>query len=655
MTAELGFLALLLALASALTQSASVFLGKRASARTRFPLAITAAQAQAAAALAAFAFLLMSFASSDFSVVTVVANSHSTKPIFYKIAATWGNHEGSMLLWALLLSLYGAFYASVQSAFSKESRIALGIMGLLSAGVFAFIAFASNPFLRVAPAPVDGRGLNPLLQDIGLIIHPPILYMGYVGMAVPFALALAGLVSGQINADWARRTKPWAMTAFGFLTLGIGLGSWWAYRELGWGGYWFWDPVENASLLPWLIGGAMVHSLMVLERRGGFANWTVILAITGFSLSLIGTFIVRSGLITSVHAFAVDPARGLAILFYLVIVIGGATLLFLLYRKPATQTVRFSPASREAMILINNLVMSTTAATILLGTLYPLLIDAFNGAPLSVGAPFYDATALPLFVVGMAAMGLVPLALWRKGSLMQALGRGRLALTLALIAATLTYVLHPHGILGPLAMGAAVFIAAGVGQYGYQRQRSTMRMQDISLIMGHLGLAIAAIGMVGTALFSSETTMVVRPGQIVELGHIKARFDGITQKRGANFIADRAKVDLLGKDGKVSHTLYPERRYYPASKMPTTEAAIYSTPLSDLHVTVSALTDKDGQKTRISGWALRLYLRPLIGWIWTGCALAGFGILLGALAAARALSRQRMQAKLSPTPEGAMT
>ena len=634
MSAELGLLSLLLALACALLQGFAAFV------RRDSALALSAARAQAMAVLAAFLFLVASFAASDFSVAVVVANSHADKPLFYKIAATWGNHEGSMLLWALILALYGAAFAQSQARHpAAESRFAIGVLAVLSAGVLLFIVLASNPFWRQVPAAADGRGLNPLLQDVGLAIHPPILYLGYVGFAVPFAMAMGALARGRIDADWARRARPWMLIAWGFLTWGIALGSWWAYRELGWGGYWFWDPVENASLLPWLAGSALVHSTLVLERRGGFPGWTVLLAILTFSLSLIGTFIVRSGLVTSVHAFAVDPARGLAILAYLTVVIGGALVLFAMRARDFEADVRFTPASREAMILVNNLVMTTAAATILLGTLYPMMVDALGGAPLSVGAPFFAATAIPLFVIGMAAMGLAPLARWRQGTLMQVLGQGRFALVLALSGAALTAALKPGSLMGPLAMGAALWVGAGTLSYGVKARNSRWTLDRWAMVLAHGGLAIAAIGMAATALFSSEVSKAVSPGDVVRHGHIAARFDGITKVRGPNYAADRARITLLDKTGKPRGTVFPEHRFYPASGMPTTEAAIAMSPLADLHVTVSPLTEKDGQQTRLKGWALRLFYRPLISWIWAGAALAGFASLMGGLGLMRTRRR----------------
>jgi cytochrome c-type biogenesis protein CcmF len=625
MSAELGLIALLLALGCGILQSIAALRPGEAGAG----LAVSAAQAQAMAVLASFLFLLAAFAASDFSVAVVVSNSYSAKPLFYKIAAGWGNHEGSMLLWALILSLYGAVFAKMHGRETPDGRFAMGVMGLLSTGVLAFITLASNPFWRQVPAAVDGRGLNPLLQDIGLIIHPPLLYLGYVGFAVPFAMAVGVLAKGKVDQAWAKRARPWMLVAWGFLTWGIALGSWWAYRELGWGGFWFWDPTENASLLPWLVGAALVHSTLVLERRGGFPGWTILLAIITFALSLIGTFIVRSGLLTSVHAFAVDPARGLAILGYLVVVIGSALVLFARRAKDFESDIRFTPASREALILINNLVMSSAAAAIFLGTLYPLFIDALGAAPLSVGAPFFSTTALPLFIIGMVAMGLAPLAIWRKGTLMQALGQSRFALGLALAGMALTIALKPGSIVGPLAVGAALWVGAGTVTYGVVRRKANWTLDQWAMVLGHLGLAIAALGMAATALFSTEISRAVEPGDIVTLGKVQARFDGMSSVRGPNYSAERAKISILNDEGTIKRTLYPERRFYPASRMPTTEAAIASTPFSDLHVTVSALTEKVGEQTVIRGWAVRLFHRPLIGWIWVGAALSGLGSLMG--------------------------
>ncbi len=642
MSAELGLLSLLLALGCALLQSYAAFSKDKNGAA----LAVSAARAHAVAVLASFMFLLAAFAATDFSVTSVVANSHSTKPMFYKIAAGWGNHEGSMLLWALLLGIYGAAFAQFQGGQTRDGRFAVGVLGLLSAGVLAFIALASNPFWRQIPAAVDGRGLNPLLQDVGLIIHPPLLYLGYVGFAVPFAMAVGALAKGTIDANWAKRARPWMLIAWGFLTWGIALGSWWAYRELGWGGYWFWDPVENASLLPWLVGAALVHSTLVLERRGGFPGWTVLLAIVTFSLSLIGTFIVRSGLLTSVHAFAVDPERGLAILAYLVVTIGGAMTLFAMRARDFESDIRFTPASREAMVLVNNLVMSSAAAAVFLGTLYPLLIDAIGAAPLSVGAPFFAATAVPLFIIGMAAMGLAPMAMWRKGTLMQTVGQSRFALGIALAGFALTMALKPGAIMGPLAVGASLWVGAGMITHSVRRRKTLWTLDQWAMVLGHIGLAIAALGMASTALFSTEVSQAVVPGQVVQLGKIQARFDGITGVTGPNFTAERAQISILDKTGKVTRVLYPERRFYPASGMPTTEAALASTVFGDLHVTISALTEKGGEKTIIKGWAVRLFNRPLIGWIWVGAAMTGFGSLVGGFGPGWRRRRQNLVARV---------
>ncbi len=534
-----------------------------------------------------------------------------------------------MLLWALILSIYGAAFAHIHGNSGADSRFAIGILGILSAGVLAFIALLSNPFWRQIPALADGHGFNPLLQDIGLIIHPPMLYLGYVGFAVPFAMVIGALAKGKVDAAWAKRARPWMLIAWGFLTWGIALGSWWAYRELGWGGYWFWDPAENASLLPWLVGAALVHSTLVLERRGGFPGWTALLAIITFSLSLIGTFIIRSGLITSVHAFAVDPARGLAILAYLIVVIVAAMALFAWRAKDLEADIQFTPASREAMVLINNLVMSSAAATVFLGTLYPLLIDAIGAAPLSVGAPFFTSTAIPLFIIGMLAMGLAPLAAWRKGSLMRVLGQSRFALAVAIIGALITLALKPGGFMGPLGVGAALWVGAGTLTYGVQRRKAKWNMDQWAMVLGHFGLAIAALGMAATALFSTEVSKAVIPGDIAKLGNIEVRFEGIENMRGPNYIADRGEISILGKDGTVKNTLYPERRVYPVSGMQTTEAVLASTPLADLHVSISALTQGNGDQAVVSGWAVRLFHRPLIGWIWFGAALTGFGSLMG--------------------------
>ncbi len=530
MIAEIGHFALILALPVALVQGLVPLLGFRRGDAAWMAVARPAAQAQLALIAIAFAALTHAFVTSDFSLAVVAQNSHSAKPLLYKITGVWGNHEGSMLLWVLILALFGGAAASFGANLPPPLRsLALAVQGLIGLGFLAFIVFTSNPFARLSPAPLDGNGLNPILQDPGLAFHPPFLYLGYVGFSMAFSFAIAALIEGRVDAAWARWVRPWTLAAWSSLTIGIALGSWWAYYELGWGGWWFWDPVENASFMPWLVGTALLHSAIVVEKRGALKSWTILLAIITFALSLIGTFLVRSGVLTSVHAFATDPERGLFILALLVIAIGGSLTLYALRAPALTPGGLFRPVSREGALLLNNLLLATAAATVFLGTLYPLLLDALGGGKISVGGPYFNATFLPIMAPLVAAMALGPLMSWKRSDLAGVMDRLKLAFLAAGAAALLAWWLGGGGgILPSLAMALAAWLFAGVliefaGRIrlfrvspaeSWRRARRQPR-SAYGMALAHAGLAIAVAGITASSAWRVESIQYMRPGDSV--------------------------------------------------------------------------------------------------------------------------------------------
>ncbi len=635
MIPEIGHFALVLALVMALVQSVLPLWGAQTGHSGWMRLATPAATAQCLLLLVAYACLTQAFVASDFSVKLAAQHSHTALPLVYRITAVWGNHEGSILLWSLVLSLWTFAVAHRSAALDlpMRSRV-LGVMGLISVGFLLFTLFTSNPFLRLDVPPLDGQDLNPLLQDPGMAIHPPMLYMGYVGFVVAFAFAVAALLAGRLDAAWAHWSRPWTLLAWMFLTIGIALGSFWAYYELGWGGWWFWDPVENASFMPWLVGTALIHSLSVSEKRGAFRRWTVLLAILAFSLSLLGTFIVRSGVLSSVHAFATDPARGVFILAFLAVVVGGSLALFA-WRAPAIGAGdRFEPVSRESFLLANNVLLLSAAAAVLLGTLYPLIIDALGLGKLSVGPPYFQAVFVPLMAPALFLMGLGPLARWRSAQppdlALRLRAAAAVAVAGALLAALVLGVWTPMSALGLL---MAAWVAASTLAGAWQRLhdhpgpgwRARLGAQSGAwwgLQLAHLGVAVFVAGVTVVSSLSTESDVRMEPGQTVEAGGHRFTLRGVELVQGPNYTAGRATIDVV-RDGQAVATLRPERRIYTVSRMPMTEVAIDRGVLRDLYVAL-------GEPVSATAWSVRLHHKPLVNWIWGGCLLMALGGLLAA-------------------------
>ena len=625
MIPELGHFALILALLVSLVQGTLPLVGAHRgnNGRAWIALARPAARAQFLLVVFAFGCLTWAFVANDFSVVYVAQNSNSRLPLEYRIAGVWGGHEGSLLLWMLMLSGWTVAVALLSRHLpdAMTARV-LGVLGLIAVGFLAFILLTSNPFERLLPAAEDGRDLNPLLQDPGLIFHPPMLYMGYVGFSIAFAFAIAALLSGQLDAAWARWSRPWTTTAWAFLTLGIALGSWWAYYELGWGGWWFWDPVENASFLPWLVGTALIHSLAVTEKRGCFKNWTVLLAIAAFSLSLLGTFLVRSGVLTSVHAFATDPRRGIFILILLAIVIGASLFLFALRAPKVGLGGSFGLMSRETLLLANNVLLVVAAGSVLLGTLYPLLIDALGMGKLSVGPPYFNTVFVPLMVPLLALMSIGPLARWKHADMGAVLRR----LTFAFAAAVVVAIAVPflYGKWSPLtAMGVllAAWVAGGSAVAIIERLRAGgLRAQPLhwwGMHMAHVGVAVFVVGVTMVSSFQEEKDVRMEPDDTVSVGGYSFRFIGVREAMGPNYRAMVGELEL-SKDGKVLRTMKPEKRAYLTSAMPMTEAAIDTGLLRDVYVSL-------GEPVGERAWSVRVYYKPFVDWIWGGCLLMALG------------------------------
>jgi cytochrome c-type biogenesis protein CcmF len=631
MTAEIAQILLILALIASLYQGLFPLAGAHAGDAALMRTGRAAALVQLLLVAAAFAALTAAHAASDFSVRNVFENSHTAKPFIYKLTGVWGNHEGSMLLWALILAGYGAAVALAAKPNALTAR-ALGVQGLIAAAFLGFIIFTSNPFARVFPAPADGQDLNPLLQDPGLIIHPPFLYLGYVGFSIAFAYAVAGLISGRIDEAWARAARPWALAAWTFLTIGIALGSWWAYYELGWGGFWAWDPVENASFMPWLAGTALVHSLRVLEVRGDFKAWTVLLAILAFSLSLIGTFLVRSGILTSVHAFAVDPARGAFILLILVTFIGGALTLFALRGPAMTSSAQFGAVSREGGLLVNNVIFVVSTATVFVGTFYPLFIDVVSGEKLSVGAPYFNLVFLPFMALALLIIAPASAIAWKRGNIRDALQRvwpaalaGAAALAIALWLAS------PKNFAAAAGAGLAVWAGAGVIMDFARRVRlheknalariASLPKSYVAMTVAHLGFAIVAVGVLGAGVWKSETIAYAREGDMVRVGGFEATLQSVREAQGPNYAAEQATFAIT-RNGAALPAMTAERRFYPVRGMQTTEAAIATDILGDLYLTV-------GEFNPERGWVVRAWRHPLTVWMWIGAGLIAAGGVIG--------------------------
>ena len=630
MTAELGHLALILALLVALVQGVLPLVGAQRNDAAWIALARPAAQTQFALVAVAFGCLTAAFLGSDFSVTYVAQNSHSKLPAIYRAAAVWGGHEGSLLLWVLMLGGWtlAVTLLSRQLPRAMVARV-VGVLGLVSAGFLLLILTTSNPFARLVPAAPEGRDLNPLLQDPGLVVHPPMRYMGYVGFSVAFAFAIAALLSGRLDATWARWSRPWTTVAWVFLTLGVALGSMWAYYELGWGGWWFWDPVENASFMPWLVGTALIHSLAVTEKRGGFKAWTVLLAISAFSLSLLGTFLVRSGVLTSVHAFATDPRRGIFILTFLVLVIGGSLALFAWRAPKVGLGGTFALLSRETLLLVNNVLLVVAAGSVLLGTLYPLFIDALGLGKLSVGPPYFNAVFVPIMVPLLALVALGPYARWKQLDARDMAARLRLAAVIAL-AAGAGLPLVAGGRWSPgvaLGLMLAVWIVAATVFQVRERMRSGWAPPSFwGMHLAHVGLAVVVVGVVMVRNHEVEKDVRMAVGDTVRFGGYEVRMLGLKQVAGPNYTAQRGDFEL-SKDGQALRILHPEKRSYISSPNPMTEAAIDSSVLRDIYVSLGEpLADTGG-----SAWSVRVYYKPFVMWIWGGALLMALG---GALAAA---------------------
>lgn len=628
MIVELGHFALILALVAALLQGSLPMIGAARGDAGWMALARPAAFAQLVLVVVAFGALTHAYVTSDFSVFNVVQNSHSAKPLLYKITGVWGNHEGSMLLWILILAVFGSAVAAFGGNLPPTLRArVLGVQAWIGVGFMAFTLLTSNPFLRQVPAPFDGEDLNPLLQDPGLASHPPMLYAGYVGFSMAFSFAIAALIEGKVDAAWARWVRPWTLLAWSFLTGGIALGSWWAYYELGWGGWWFWDPVENVSFMPWLLGTALLHSAIVVEKRNALKVWTILLAILTFSLSLIGTFIVRSGVLTSVHAFATDPERGFFILVLLALAIGGSLTLFAV-RAPALKVGGlFAPISREGAIVVNNLFLAAACAAVFLGTLYPLFLEAVDGSKVSVGPPFFNATFVPLMVPLVFLMAVGPMLPWKRGDLAGALARLKLAALGAVAIGLLAwYVSNGGPVLAVAALGLAAWLFIGAlvewadrvklfratPAESWARARGLPRAAH-GMTLAHAGLAVAMAGMIGSSVWKSEVVTNLRPGQTVEVAGYSLLFEGVGKLQGPNYRAERARFTVT-RDGERVALMFPENRIYDVRAMPTTEAAIRTTFLADLYAVIG---DADGQ----GGWTVRVYHEPLVPWIWLGCLL----------------------------------
>ncbi len=625
MLPELGHFALVLALFVALALGIVPIAGAARARVAWMALARPAAQVLFLLVAIAFFALMASFARGDFSVLNVASNSNSELPLAYRLAATWGSHEGSMLLWVFMLSgwMLAVSLLSRRLPLDMVARV-LGTMGLVACGFLAFVLFTSNPFARLQPPALDGRDLNPLLQDPGMVIHPPLLYMGYVGFAVAFAFAVSALMSGRFDAAWARWSRPWTTAAWSFLTLGIALGSWWAYYELGWGGWWFWDPVENASFMPWLAGTALLHSLAVAEKRGAFKAWTVLLAIAAFSLSLLGTFLVRSGVLTSVHAFATDPARGAFILVFLALVIGGSLALYGWRAGRVGFAGAFDRLSRESLLLMNNVLLATATAAVLLGTLYPLALDALGLGKLSVGAPYFEAVFVPLMVPVVLLMVVGPMARWKSTSLAAlarqlrgpAVGSVAAALLLPWLAGRLS-----AGVALGMFLAAWVFIGTAVLLLQRSRGGAAQLLRSSrgwwGMVLAHLGVGVFIVGVTMVRGYEVERDVKMAVGDHVEVGGWRFELRGVQELRGPNYLAARADFEVRRGDGKA-FAMQPEKRLYKVQQMPMTEAAIDPGLTRDHYVSLGEMID---ERT----WTVRIYLKPFVDWIWGGALLMALG------------------------------
>jgi len=632
MIAEIGHFALVLALALALVQSVVPLIGARTGDVHLMSVAGSTAPAQFAFVATAFGALMTCYVQSDFSVLNVAENSHSAMPLIYRFTSVWGNHEGSMLLWVLILALFGALVALFGENIPAQLKAnALAVQSWIATAFYLFILVTSNPFLRLPDAPAEGRDLNPILQDLGLAIHPPLLYLGYVGFSITFSFAIAALIAGRIDAAWARWVRPWALAAWMFLTLGIAMGSYWAYYELGWGGWWFWDPVENASLLPWLAGTALLHSALVMEKREALKVWTILLAILTFSLSLIGTFLVRSGVLTSVHTFASDPTRGVFILAILVLFIGGSLALYAWRAPELKQGGLFAPISREGALVFNNLFLTTACATVFVGTLYPLMLEVLTGAKISVGAPFFNTTFGPLFLTLLLAVPFGPLLAWKRGDLLGVAQRllGAAVVALVGIAATFAFA-GARSIFAPFAIGLALFVMAGAATDIFERS-GFLRMPFISVrsrlrglprsyfgtAVAHFGLGVTLLGIVCETNWGAERIVSLRPGETVAIRQYDFTFDDLVPRQGPNYSELMAHFTVRS-GARIIGTMEPAKRSFPSRQTATTEAALMNRGFSQLYLSLGD-PNPDGSVT------VRLYHKPLVLLIWLGAVVMVMG------------------------------
>ena len=634
MLAEIGHLAVIVAFMVAIIQSVVPMIGAAKGYSGWMDAAAPAAVVQFLAVLLAFIMLTIAFVTSDFSVKLVASNSHSLKPMLYKVSGVWGNHEGSMLLWILILAFYGALV----SIFGKRLPLVLkarvlSVQAMIGVAFLAFLLFTSNPFERLIFPPIDGNDLNPLLQDPGLAFHPPFLYLGYVGLSMTFSFAVAALIQGSVDAAWARWVRPWALLAWITLTIGIALGSWWAYYELGWGGWWFWDPVENASFMPWLIAVALLHSAIVVEKRETLKSWTVLLAILGFSFSLIGTFIVRSGVITSVHAFANDPERGVFILVILVIAIGGALTLYAMRANSFRSNVVFSPVSRESGLILNNLLLVVSTIVVFVGTIWPLLAELVMGRKLSVGAPFFELAFTPFMIILALALPVGAILPWKRAQLSRS-GKPLFgAIILSITLGLLVWSLQTGGrMMAPIGLGLAGWVILGTLTDLIVRTRMLqlgfiaglirlckLPRADWGKAFAHIGLGLTIFGIAAITAWESEDIRIAKVGERFEVSGYTFQFDDIKKINGKNYTADVGNISAFF-DGKLVATLKPEKRFYPVQRMPTTEAGINSTLTRDLYI---ALGD-----AQVDGWTIRTYVKPFAVWIWIGCMVMAMGGIL---------------------------
>jgi cytochrome c-type biogenesis protein CcmF len=653
MIPEIGHFALIIALLIATALTVFSIAGAQRGIASWMAMARPAAQGLFVFVTLAMVCLAYSFAVNDFSVLYVASNSNSMLPLQYRLAAVWGGHEGSILLWVFMLTLWMMAVSLFSRHLPREmvARI-LGVMGFISVGFLLFMLLTSNPFERLLPAAMDGRDLNPLLQDPGMVFHPPMLYMGYVGFSVAFAFAIAALLGGNLDAAWARWSRPWTLVAWVFLSVGIALGSAWAYYELGWGGWWFWDPVENASFMPWLVGTALIHSLAVTEKRGSFKNWTVLLAIFAFSLSLLGTFLVRSGVLTSVHAFATDPKRGIFILIFLAVVTGGSLLLFAWRAAKVGLGGRFELVSRESMLLANNVILVVAAGSVLLGTLYPLVLDALGLGKISVGPPYFNSVFAPLMAPAIFLMGVGPLARWKAASLPELAVRLRWAFGVSVVSALLLPFALGHwspmisfGLLLALwVFTSTVFnlwnrVKPSAGAPLRQRLGSQSRSY-YGMLLAHLGVGVFIVGVTLVKGYETEKDVRMEVGDTVTIGVHQFVFKGVTETPGPNYMAARGSIDVL-KNGRLARTLAPEKRTYFATQMPMTEAAIDTGFTRDLYVSL-------GEPVENGAWVVRVYVKPFVDWIWGGCMIMALGGALALSDRRYRLARRRKAAVAAP-------